>query len=151
MTLPFLIRQTHVFHSTLVVDHPHCMHDHLSTACHKKKGTSTRTCQERLGAEAHRSQVSWTARTDGCQPQTELSVEGLSVDCPKQSVGISKECRGTCDRRACQRLRLINRKIMKRKENSQGMGRKNPSRKQPETGTQEPKKKTARDRDLKDP
>ena len=25
--LPF--RQSHVFHSTLVVDHPHCMHDHL--------------------------------------------------------------------------------------------------------------------------
>ena len=30
------------------------------------QGTSVRSCEERLGAEAHRSQVSWTARTDGC-------------------------------------------------------------------------------------
>ena len=38
-------------------------------------------------------------------------------------------------------------KMMKRKEHSQGMGPKNPRRKQPGNGTQEPKKKTARDRD----
>ena len=30
------------------------------------QGTNVRSCQERLGAEAQRSQVSWTARTDGC-------------------------------------------------------------------------------------
>ena len=32
----------------------------------KGQGTSARSCQERLGAEAHQSEVSWTARTDGC-------------------------------------------------------------------------------------
>ena len=42
-----------------------------------------------------------------------LFVERLGVDCPKQSVGtrqvgkISKDCRGICDRRACQRLRSV--------------------------------------------
>ena len=46
MTFPFLIRlslvfhlirQSHVFHSTLVVNHPFCMHDHLNTACYQKE------------------------------------------------------------------------------------------------------------------
>ena len=37
------------------------------TLLHERgQGTSVRSCQERLGAEAHRSQVSWTAGTDGC-------------------------------------------------------------------------------------
>ena len=44
--------------------------------------------------------------------QTALFVEGLGVDCPKQSVGIRqvgripKECRGIFDQRACQSWRL---------------------------------------------
>ena len=35
--------------------------------------------RERLGAEAHRSQVSWTTRTDGCHG---------GVNYPKHNVGI---------------------------------------------------------------
>ena len=30
------------------------------------QGMSVRSCEERLGVEAHRSQKFWTARTDGC-------------------------------------------------------------------------------------
>ena len=71
------------------------------------KERASGACQERLGAEAHRSQVSWTARTDGCHDWYHYRricfVEGLGVDCPNQNVGIrqvgkiSKECRVTCD------------------------------------------------------
>ena len=44
---------------------------------------------------------------------TELFVEGLGVDCPKQNVGIKqdgkilKECRGTCDQQVCWNLKSI--------------------------------------------
>ena len=40
MTLPFILRQSHVFRSNPVVDHPHRMHDHPNMACSWK--TSTR-------------------------------------------------------------------------------------------------------------
>ena len=48
--LPF--RQSHVCHSTLVVDHPHCMHDHLQKKKYRvlkqrwiKHGRSSKGCQ----------------------------------------------------------------------------------------------------------
>ena len=45
----FLIRWSHVFHSTLVVDHPQCMRDHLNTACHtpKKRASKKHTFRSR--------------------------------------------------------------------------------------------------------
>ena len=77
------------------------------------QGTSV-SCDKRLGDEAHRSQVSWTARTDGCHDGYHCRRNCLwKAWASKQNVGIeqvgkiSKEYRGTCDQQACRNLKSI--------------------------------------------